>query len=92
MRILCLLISVLWLLSSVAARADFDAGTTVYERGDFTTAMTEWLPMADSGDAEAQAILGFIYFAGAGVPHSNPLALRWFMAAAEQAARERGWR
>ena len=33
---------------------DFDNGFKAYENGDFATAMKEWRPLAEQGDASAQ--------------------------------------
>jgi TPR repeat protein len=78
------LISVLWLLTSVAARADFDVGMAAYERGDFTTAMTEWLPTADPGDAEAQFQVGVLYSYGDGIEEDDAKTLYWYRKASKQ--------
>jgi hypothetical protein len=39
---------------------------------------------AEAGDAEAQAGLGFKYFAGIGVPQDDAEAVRWYRLAADQ--------
>ena len=53
------------------ARAGIDEGLAAYERGDYATALQEWAPLANQGDAEAQYFLSriapaavprFIYF------------------------------
>jgi len=64
---------------ALAGRAE---GIAAYQAGDHAAALRELAPVAQSCAAEAQAILGFIYFAGTGVPHSNPMALRWYGLAA----------
>ena len=38
--------------------ADFQTGYDAYERGDYETALKEWRPLADQGDARAQTLLG----------------------------------
>ncbi len=74
------------LLMSVAtpAWAGFDEGMAAYERGDFETALREWEPLAEQGDAQAQTRLGSMYATGDGVPNDYPVAARWYQKAAEQ--------
>lgn len=84
MRTLLYLILVLCLLIFAPARADFNAGMAAYERGDFTTAMAEWLPLAEAGDAEAQYRVGRLYGRGEGVNEDKAEALVWYELAAGQ--------
>ncbi|MCX5812288.1 MAG: hypothetical protein NT178_07060 [Proteobacteria bacterium] len=71
-------------LFTTNAQADFDAGKSAYERGDFATALREWQPLADQGRAEAQFYLGRMHESGEGVPQDYSQALRWYRKAAEQ--------
>ena len=64
--------------------ADFQAGLDAYKRGDYDTAMTEWRPLAEQGDAEAQWFLGSMYYQGKGVPQDDQEAVRWYWQAADQ--------
>ncbi len=64
--------------------ADFDAGDKAYDRADYKTALKEWRPLADFGDAEAQNKLGVLYALGEGVPQDYIEAARWYRRAAEQ--------
>ncbi len=66
------------------ARADFEAGKRAYERGDYSVALKELRPLAEQGNAEAQALLGLMYNLGRGVPLDSSQALKWYKAAAEQ--------
>ena len=61
-----------------------EAGAKAYERGDYTTAFRLLLPVAEQGDAYAQAVLGSMYYNGHGVPQNDEEAVRWFRRAAEQ--------
>ena len=72
--VLCLLLATF----SVPARADFDAGMAAYERGDFTTAMTEWRPLAEAGDPEAQYRVGGLYVFGEGTRRDYEIGVDWF--------------
>ena len=72
----------IWLTTSVWA--GFDEGLAAARRGDYATALEEWLPVANGGHAEVQAMLGVMYFDGRGVPQDYAEALRWYHLAAEQ--------
>ena len=63
---------------------DFETGFDALNRGDYATALREWRPLAEQGDAEAQNLLGIMYFNGEGVEQDNVEAVRWYRLAAEQ--------
>ncbi len=44
--------------------ADFQAGLEAYHRGDYATALKEFRPLAEQGEAEAQHKLGGMYASG----------------------------
>ena len=70
MRISKLLVPVTFSMlfsSGVAVAADFDKGINAYNSGDFKTALAEWMPLAEQGDAESQYLIGGIYDYGYGV-------------------------
>ncbi len=50
------------------ARAGFDEGEAAYQRGDYATALREWRPLAEQGNARAQYGLGLMCRKGGGVP------------------------
>ena len=64
--------------------ADLEAGLEAYDRGDYATALEEWRPLAEQGDADAQLGLGAMYFYGQGVPQDYAEAVKWYRLAAEQ--------
>ncbi len=66
------------------AWAGFDEGVAAYERGDYETALREFRPLAEQGDADAQFNLGIMYDNGRGVPQDYVQAVRWYRKAAEQ--------
>ena len=68
----------------LALLADFQAGLIAYEQGDYATALKEWQPLAEQGDATAQYNLGLMYAQGKGVPQDDAKAVRWYRKAAEQ--------
>lgn len=55
-----------------------------YDRADYATALKIWLPMAQEGDAEAQAYVGEIYEKGLGITPDYATALAWYRKAAAQ--------
>jgi len=72
------------LFSAGSAWADFDDGMAAYERGDYATALREFRPLAEQGDADAQYALGVMYDEGTGVPVNAAEAVKWYRKAAEQ--------
>ena len=80
--ILCLTIPVL--LGSLGASwsADLQKGLDAANRGDFATALREWKPLAERGNASAQNNLGFMYVYGKGVLQDYVRAHMWFNIAA----------
>ncbi len=64
--------------------ADIDDGVAALVRGDYATALKEFRPLAEQGDAIAQTGLGAMYLAGYGVPQDYAEAVQWFRLAAEQ--------
>ena len=72
------------LISSVGWSADFQKGLAAAERGDFVTALREWTPLAEQGDASAQSNLGVMYEKGQGVVQNYKIALKWYRLSAEQ--------
>ncbi|MEX0815303.1 MAG: peptidoglycan-binding protein, partial [Dongiaceae bacterium] len=74
----------IWFALTAPAWAGFEEGLAAYERGDYATAVREWLPLAQQGDAAAQFNLGVMYDTGKGVPQDYAEAVRWYRRAAEQ--------
>jgi TPR repeat protein len=64
--------------------ADFQKGFDAAMRGDFVTALKEWRPLAEQGNAVAQFSLGSMYENGQGVPQDYKTAVKWYTLAAEQ--------
>jgi len=60
------------------------AGVEAYERGDFATALREWRPLAESGNAIAQAGVGLMFARGQGVARDDREALKWIRLSVEQ--------
>jgi len=84
-RTLTPIVFILFLLVWPAcAHADFQAGKDAYDRKDYSTALNEWLPLAEQGDTLAQHNLGLLYQHGKGVPQDYQEAVRWYRLAADQ--------
>ena len=63
---------------------DFQKGVAAYQSGDYVTALQEWRPLAEQGDADAQYNLGLMYLKGEGVLQDYAEAVKWYRLAAEQ--------
>jgi len=75
------------MLVSAAAPAwpsSLSDGASAFRRGDYVTAFRKLRPLAERGQAEAQAILALMYQQGSGVPQDAVLAAHWYLSAAEQ--------
>lgn len=83
MKRICLAL-VLVVSLAVPAWADFQDGVAAYDRGDYATALQEFKPLAEQGDARAQNSLGLMYYHGQGVPQDDAEAVRLYSLAAEQ--------
>ena len=80
--------ALLLLVASSSVAADFAAGLEAYLRGDYATALREFRPLAEQGDAEAQTVLGLMYANGEGVPEDARQAEYWWRKAAAQGLAE----
>ena len=69
-------------LYTPVAWADGNAGLKAYEAGDYATALQEFLPLAEAGQASAQAAIGQMYLDGHGVPQDPAQAAIWLEKAA----------
>jgi hypothetical protein len=55
-----------------------------YERKDFAAALAVWRPLAETGNAEAETLLGAMYWRGEGVLRDHGRAAYWYLRAAEK--------
>ena len=80
---ICLTITLL--LGSVGASwsADWNKGLTAFKSADYATALREWTPLADKGNARAQNAMGSMYTHGLGVPKDDNTAVKWYRLSAE---------
>jgi len=84
MKHITIILAFLMMLSSPVAAQDFDKGWAAAEAEDFPTALKEWQPLAEQGNAQAQWGLGILYFSGKGVPQSYRDAFKFYKLAADQ--------
>ena len=69
-------------LSTVAQ--DFDKGLAAFKRGDYSTALQEWRPLAARGHAAAQYRIGLMHAYGIQVEKDFKKARHWYEKAARQ--------
>ena len=81
---LTVILAFLMTLSSSVMAQDFQKGLAAYNAGDYATALQEWTPLVEAGDADAQYNLGVMYDNGKGVPQDYAEAVKWYRLAAEQ--------
>ena len=68
---ICVTLVVLLGSAGMSWSADFQKGVAAYNSGDYATALREWTPLAEQGDAIAQYNLGVSYDNGEGVPQDD---------------------
>ena len=71
------------LLLPAFALSDYESGRKAANRGNFVKAYSIWLPLAQSGSAQASYSLGRMYARGDGVSKSYQKAYKWFLRAAK---------
>ena len=59
-----------------------NAGLAALKREHYATALRSWLPLAEAGDPEAQANVGYMYEEGLGVSQQFDVAVGWYEKAA----------
>lgn len=67
----------------VAQAASLQVARASVGRSDLTATARRLIPLALRGDAHAQAVLGFMYANGRGVPQSYDVAVDWYLQSAE---------
>ena len=67
-----------------ADQTEYITGQVAYEKGDYGTALRNWMPLADKGDPVAQYHLGNLFAKGQGVLKDNIKAVAWFAKSAAQ--------
>jgi hypothetical protein len=64
--------------------SNIDAAEQAYEKGRYPLALRLLQPLAEQGDARAQALLGLMYYHGRGVKQDDAEAAKWLRLAADQ--------
>ena len=72
------------ILASGAHAGAWEDGYADYQRKDYAAAVAKWRSVAQSGNREAQSLLGIMYAFGQGVPQDYPGAIKWLHMAAAQ--------
>ena len=70
--------------SDLAQAHSLRQGVSAFNRQDYQQASQIFIPLAEQGNAAAQAYLGFLFETGRGVPQNYTEAAMWYRRAAEQ--------
>jgi TPR repeat protein len=77
-------VTAILICAGLSAAADLASAKHAYEQKDFATALKEITPLAEQGNAEAQFLLGKMYWSGQGVLKDNAAAVKWLTDSATQ--------
>ena len=66
------------------ANAGFSEGASAYNAKNYSRALKEIIPLAKAGHADAQHLLGLMYYMGRGVARDYKQAMVWHRKAADQ--------
>lgn len=72
------------MLATATHAGPWEDGYADYQRKDYAAAVAKWRGVAQSGNPEAQSLLGIMYAFGQGVPQDYPQAIQWLRMAAAQ--------
>lgn len=78
------LASVIAVALAANAVAGFTEGATAYNAKNYSRALKEITPLAKAGHADAQHLLGLMYYMGRGVARDYRQAMHWHRKAADQ--------
>ena len=62
---------------------NYNEGLAAHQAGDYNTALKEWRPLAEQGNAITQYNLALMYKNGEGIAEDNVEAAKWYQRAAE---------
>ncbi|NGZ07688.1 MAG: sel1 repeat family protein [Magnetococcales bacterium] len=79
-----LLVLTLLVRSEIVAADDLEDGVWAFDNFSFTIAFQKLLPLAEQGDATAQALVGRMYHQGNGVAKNDQEAIKWLQKASQQ--------
>ena len=72
------------IISKYETSWNYQDGKSAYLRGNYTTALEKFEPLAEGGHAESQHYLGVIYEEGRVVGKDAKAAIKWYLKAAQQ--------
>ena len=72
------------LLTATPAFAEIETARDLMDAHDYPAAMKELLPAAQSGNAEAEELIGVMYALGLGVDRDDIRAFEWYLRAAKK--------
>lgn len=64
------------------AFAEIETARDLMDAGEYSAAMDALLPAANSGNAEAEELIGVMFALGLGVPQDDQRAFEWYLRAA----------
>ncbi len=73
-----------FLCSVFPAKADFEAGEAFFEQQNYSSALTEFLPLANTGDFRSQYYVGYLYLNGLGVAQNVKEGLKYLQKSLDQ--------
>lgn len=68
-------------------KSGFELGSEANDKGDYVTALREWLPLAKAGNSDGQFLVAFMYEYGKGTSKNLKEAFKWELKAAKQGHR-----
>lgn len=71
-------------LAAMGSQGDINQALAAYKSKNYSRAFQLFRPLAKSGNAKAEAYLGWMYGTGQGVKKDDAKALKWYRRAAEQ--------
>lgn len=69
---------------SFYSMADLEAGLEAHRQNDYETALRNFAPLAEQGDAQAQLAIGYMFMRGQGLPKDIAQAISWLRRSAAQ--------
>jgi TPR repeat protein len=78
------LVATILLSGAAAVDGPWEDGMVAYNRGDYVPAVKLIRPLAQTGNAKAQNVMGVMYRKGEGVARSSAKAFMWFSLAAKK--------
>ncbi len=85
MKIRAIILAITLGFASTSAMADpMERGILAFLKGDNTTALQIFRPLAQNGNKDAQYHLGYMYQSGIGVQQNAAEAFKWYQMAAKQ--------